>query len=67
MPLSATPLAGVGDQAVWQATLHELIAQKNDLLCDIEVRGAQGDIAATADALPLLLGALCNKAFAAFG
>jgi hypothetical protein len=67
MPFTATPLAGIGDQAVWQDTLHEVIAQKNNLLCDIEVRGGDSDIAATVDVLPQLLGALCNKAFAAFG
>ena len=67
MPFTATPLAGIGDQAVWQDTLHEVIAQKNNVLCDIEVRGGDSDIAATVDVLPQLLGALCNKAFAAFG
>jgi hypothetical protein len=67
MPFAATPLAGIGDQAVWQDTLHEVIAQKNNLLCDIEVRAGDSDIAATVDVLPQLLGALCNKAFAAFG
>jgi hypothetical protein len=67
MPFTATPLDGIGDQAVWQDTLHEVIAQKNNLLCDIEVRGGDGDIAAAVDVLPRLLGALCNKALAAFG
>jgi hypothetical protein len=67
MPFTAAPLAGIGDQAVWQDTLHEVIAQKNNILCDIEVRGGDSDIAATVDVLPQLLGALCNKAFAAFG
>ena len=67
MPFQASWLAGVGDQAVWQDTLHEVIAQKNNLLCDIEVRGGIGDIAAPLQGLPQVLGALCNKLFLAFG
>jgi hypothetical protein len=65
MPLHAEPLAGVGDQAVWQESLHEVIARKEDLLCDIQVRGGGGDIALAADALPRAVGALCNRIFAA--
>jgi hypothetical protein len=65
MPLPVRPLGGVGDAAVWQDTLHELIAQKNDVLCDIEVRGGNDDIAVAVDALPEKLGALCNRIFAA--
>jgi hypothetical protein len=67
MPFPAAPLPGIGDQAVWQDTLHEVIAQKNNLLCDIEVRGGDSDIAATIEVLPGVLGALCNKVFTAFG
>jgi hypothetical protein len=67
MPFPVAPLSGVGEQAVWQDTLHEVIAQKHDLLCDIEIRGGAGDIAAGVDVLPAVLGALCNKLFAAFG
>jgi hypothetical protein len=67
MPFAAAPLPGVGDQAVWQDTLHEVVAQKNNLLCDIEVRGGESDILATVDVLPKVLGALCNKVFTAFG
>jgi hypothetical protein len=67
MPFPVAPLPGIGDQAVWQDTLHEVIAQKHDLLCDIEIRGGDGDIAAAVDVLPGVLGALCNKLFAAFG
>jgi hypothetical protein len=67
MPFPVAPLRGIGEQAVWQGTLHEVIAQKRDLLCDIEIRGGDGDIAAALDALPGVLGALCNKLFAAFG
>lgn len=65
MPLPVRPLSGVGDAAVWQDTLHEVIAQKNDLLCDIQLRGGNDDIAVPADALPEKLGALCNRIFAA--
>jgi hypothetical protein len=64
MSLPVRPLSEVGDAAVWQETLHEIIAQKNDLLCDIQVRGGNDDIAAAADALPRELGALCNRIFA---
>lgn len=65
MPLTASPLAGVGDAAVWQASLHEVIAQQHNLLCDIQVRGGAGDIALANEALPKALGALCNRIFAA--
>jgi hypothetical protein len=64
MPLPVHPLAGVGEAAVWQDSLHELIAQKNDVLCDIQVRGDNDDIAVAAGALPEKLGALCNRIFA---
>jgi hypothetical protein len=64
MPLPVRPLQGVGDAAVWQETLHEVIAQKNDLLCDIQLRGGNEDIAVAAAALPEKLGALCNRIFA---
>lgn len=66
MPLTTSPLPGVGDAAVWQDSLHEVIAQKNALLCDIQVRGGSGDLAANSNALPAALGALCNKIFAAY-
>jgi hypothetical protein len=65
MPLAARPFPGVGDAAVWQDTLNEIIAQKNDLLCDIELRGSGDDIAVRAEVLPNKLGALCNRIFAA--
>jgi hypothetical protein len=65
MPLPVRPLNDVGDAAVWQDTLHEVIAQKNDLLCDIQVRGGSDDLAVAAEALPEKLGALCNRIFAA--
>jgi hypothetical protein len=65
MPLPVRPLDGIGDAAVWQETLHEVIAQKSDVLCDIQLRGDNEDIAVPADALPEKLGALCNRIFAA--
>ena len=65
MSLAVTPLPGVGDAAVWQDTLHEIIARKSDLLCDIQLRGVSEDIAVSADALPGALGGLCNRIFAA--
>jgi hypothetical protein len=65
MPLTAHSLSNVGDAAVWQDTLHEIIAQKNDLLCDIQIRGGDDDIAVAPEALPAELGALCNRIFAA--
>lgn len=67
MPLAVRPQPGVGDAAVWQDTLHEMIAQKDDLLCDIQVRGSGEDIAIAGDALPQALGELCNRIFAAKG
>jgi hypothetical protein len=66
MPLTSRPLSGIGDAAVWQETLHELVAQKNALLCDIQVRGAGPDINVNAKYLPAAVGALCNKIFAAY-
>ena len=65
MSLPVRPLSSVGDAAVWQDTLHEVIAQKNDVLCDIQVRGGNDDIAVAADALPERLGDLCNRIFVA--
>jgi hypothetical protein len=64
MSLAVTPLPGVGDAAVWQDTLHEIIARKGDLLCDIQLRGVSEDIAVPQDALPRALGGLCNRIFA---
>lgn len=66
MPLDSAALAGVGDGAVWLDTLHEVVAQKNALLCDIQVRGGGSDLAMNSKALPGVLGALCNKIFGAY-
>src|SRR5580698_3762812 len=66
MPLHGDPLPGVGDGAVWLDTLQEVVAQKNALLCDIQVRGGGSDLALNSKALPNAVGALCNKIFAAY-
>jgi hypothetical protein len=66
MPLASSPLPGIGDAAVWQEELREVIAQKNALLCDIQVRASGGDLAITSSALPAALGGLCNRIFAAY-
>jgi hypothetical protein len=66
MPLDSVPLAGVGDSAVWLETLHEVVAQRNALLCDIQVRGGGSDLEVNSKTLQGTLGALCNKIFEAF-
>jgi hypothetical protein len=66
MPLDSAPLPGVGDGAVWLETLHEVVAQKNALLCDIQVRAGGSDLALKSQALPGVIGALCNKIFASY-
>jgi hypothetical protein len=66
MPLHSALLPGVGDGAVWLETLHEVVAEKNALLCDIQVRGGGSDLELNSQALPGALGALCNKIFASY-
>jgi hypothetical protein len=66
MPLESSALAGVGDAAVWVETLHEVVAQKNAILCDIQVRGGGSDLALDGKALAAATGALCNKIFAGY-
>lgn len=61
MPVPVTNVSGVGERAVWQSTLKEINAEKNNLLCDIGVVGPGHRAGAT----PEKLGALCNKIFAA--
>jgi hypothetical protein len=61
MPMPVTSVLDVGERAVWQSTLKEINAEKNDLLCDIGVVGPGHGAGAT----PEKLGALCNKIFAA--
>jgi len=64
MPLKASPLPGVGEAAAWQASLHEVIAEKRNLLCDVKLLGGASDIAISVDSLPGALGALCDRVFA---
>jgi hypothetical protein len=61
MPMPVTTVSGVGERAVWQSTLNEINAEKNNLLCDIMVVGPGHGAGVT----PEKLGALCNKIFAA--
>jgi hypothetical protein len=60
MHVPAAPMAGVGDRAVWQDTMNEVLATKNDVLCDISVMGPPGTAAAGAQRR---LGELCNRIF----
>lgn len=60
MNMPASPMGGVGDRAVWQDTLNEVIATKNDVLCDVNVTGPPGSAATGAQKR---LGDLCNAIF----
>jgi hypothetical protein len=60
MNLPTSPISGVGDRAVWQDTLNEVISTKNDVLCEIGVSGPPGTAAADAQKR---LGDLCNTIF----
>jgi|GEM_PF-2455969 len=67
MPLRAVLVSGVGDSAVWQPDLRELIAERDDVLCDVSVTGAEqnaGEMDRAGDALGRRFGDLCNKVFA---
>jgi hypothetical protein len=55
-----TPLPGVGDRALWQETLHEVIATKHGVLCTIVIAGPPGSAAADAQKRE---GDLCNTIF----
>lgn len=55
------PLAGVGDGAVWVPLLHEVQAQQDDVLCDIEPDGLS--VTLGNGAAQEKLGALCNTIF----
>lgn len=64
MALEAVPVRGVGDLAAWQRDLHEVIAEKDDALCDISVMGTEGDFVDTSEfVLEDRIGNLCNKVF----
>jgi len=61
VPVPAVPVSGIGDHAVWQDTMRELIATKHNVLCDIQATGAKG---ADAD-VQKAFGHLCDKIWAA--
>ncbi len=63
MPLHAESLTGIGDRAAWCPDLHEVIATKHNLLCDVAVGGPPDAMAAN-DEVKRRLGELCNKVFA---
>lgn len=55
----ATPLPGVGDDALWESDLKEVVASKGDTLCTVTAMGPEvGPATAESE------GALCNKIFA---
>ena len=65
MPLEAIPVDGVGERAVWQSQLHEMIAEQNDVLCDVTVIGPAPELdAPLSAALPIRVGEICTKVFA---
>jgi hypothetical protein len=61
VPVNSVPTSGVGDRAVWQSTLKELIATKHNVLCDIQASGGNG----TEADLQKKFGQLCDKVWAA--
>jgi hypothetical protein len=62
MALQGVPLEGVGDRAAWQRDLHEVIAERGDILCDIAVMGTEGDFVDRSEyVLEDRIGNLCNK------
>jgi hypothetical protein len=65
MPISAVPLAGVGDHAAWVDSLHEVDAEKDDVLCVIGAPVPSDHYRGAPAELEQRLGALCNKIFAA--
>ena len=66
MPVRGVAEPGVGDEAVWVEGLHEVVAEKNDLLCDIQVSGLGRNAPGASPAdQRRAVGALCNKIFTA--
>jgi hypothetical protein len=64
--VTSKPLAGVGDGAVWKPDLHEVTAQKNDVLCEVrpEALSMSKELAEAGEGVQQQrLGALCNKIF----
>jgi hypothetical protein len=60
MNVPSISIRGVGERAVWQDTMNEMIATKNDVLCDVSVMGPPGTAASGAQKR---LGDLCNMIF----
>jgi hypothetical protein len=61
VPVNSVPASGIGERAVWQSTLKELIATKHNVLCDIQASGGNG----TEADLQKRFGQLCDKVWAA--
>ena len=67
--VKSVPLSGVGDGAVWKPDLLEVTAQKNNVLCEVRPgpMSTSPEFAHAGEATQQqVLGALCNKVFAAF-
>jgi hypothetical protein len=64
MALAVTPLAAVGDRAYWQATLRQVVAERSGLLCAVQVRAGDKDLALPTEGLAAALGALCQRVVA---
>lgn len=62
MPLAAAAVSGVGDYAVWQPQLGELIAEQNDLLCDVTMSADNTN--GSPNSVRDHAGALCTMVFA---
>ncbi len=66
LPLAVESMPGVGESAVWQDALQKLISQRDNVLCEIQIRGEGNDIAGAAANLAPKAGVLCNELFAAY-
>jgi hypothetical protein len=62
MGSDATPLAGVGDEAIWVDALKEVNATKNNTLCNVALAGSA--VIGHYTDLNKKLGDVCNKIFA---
>jgi cytochrome c5 len=54
-----TPVPGVGDDAVWEPRIQELVASRGDTLCTVMAMGSQAAAVTAGGA-----GTICNKIFA---
>jgi hypothetical protein len=66
LPLAVESMPGVGESAVWQDALQKLISQRDNVLCEIQIRGEGTDLAGAAANLAPKAGVLCNELFAAY-